>query len=166
MRFLLPIRLALAATTLAGATLAGYFAVSPATSAAAEGAPEPVATVPATASVPRAAPDSLARLIAARNPFRANRSPATVRFDPRGTEGGGPPPQLDHAPRPPLVLAGIMLGSEPAALLDGLPGASATTVLRAGERAGDYLVRSITADAVVIVGRDTTWTLRLRSRFP
>jgi hypothetical protein len=164
-RYLLLARLALIAVTLAGATLAGNFAVSSATSVVAADAPEPIAPAPVLAPSPRVAPDSLARLIAGRNPFRASRAASVVRFDPRGTDNGGPPPQFDRPPRPQFVLAGILLGAEPAALIDGLPGAGATRVLRAGERFGEYHVRSITTDAVVIAGRDTTWTIRLRSRF-
>jgi hypothetical protein len=64
-----------------------------------------------------------------------------------------------------LSLAGIMMGAEPAALVDGLPGTEGTRVLRTGEHVGDFVVRQIAPDRVVIVGRDTTWTLRVRTRF-
>ena len=111
----------------------------------------------------RVSADSIARSIAARNVFRAARAPASVRFDPRGADGNVHQPPAP--PRPAPVVAGIMIGAEPAVLLEGIPGVEGTRVLRAGERVGDYLVRTITPERVVIASRDTTWTLRVRTRF-
>ncbi len=109
-------------------------------------------------------PDSLARSIAARDPFRLARAPSAVPFNPEApTTGYAPPPR---APRPPLALAGIVLGDEPLALIDGLPGVEGSRVMRLGERVGDYLLRAVGADHAVIVGPDTTWTLRVRSQYP
>jgi hypothetical protein len=64
-----------------------------------------------------------------------------------------------------LTLAGIMMGSDPTALIDGIPGTEGTRVLRAGERVGDFVVRQIAPDRVVIASKDSTWTLRVRTRF-
>ena len=125
----------------------------------AEALPGPAPDAPAA---PRLRADSLARLIAQRNVFRANRSAASARFDPHGPEGSAAPPP---APRPAPVVAGILSSAEPAVLIEGIPGVEGTRVLRVGERVGDYVIRLITADRVVIAGRDTTWTLPIRSRF-
>jgi hypothetical protein len=112
----------------------------------------------------RSRPDSLARAITARDPFRLGRAPSVVPFDPEPpTTGYAPPPR---APRPPLALAGILLGEEPLALIDGLPGVEGSRVMRLGERVGDFVLRAVASDHVVIAGPDTTWTLRVRSQFP
>lgn len=114
---------------------------------------------------PPADADSLARAIVARDPFRMGRAPSGVPFNPDAVAGAtaSPPPR---APRPALALAGIVLGGEPQALIDGLPGVEGSRVMRVGERVGDYVLRAIAADRVVIAGPDTMWTLRVRSQFP
>jgi hypothetical protein len=111
---------------------------------------------------PAANGDSLARVVASRDVFRLSRAPAAVRFDPRAPEGMVPQPPAPARPAP--VVAGILSGSEPAVLLE-IPGIEGTKVLRAGERAGDYLVRSISPERVVVSSRDTTWTLKVRNQF-
>jgi hypothetical protein len=121
------------------------------------------AMTPAGAMAARGNPDSLAALITRRDPFRMSREPGAVPFNPDAAADAPPPPR---APRPPLALAGIVLGAEPLALIDGLPGLEGSRVMRVGERAGDYVLRAITADRVVIAGPDTTWTLRVRSQYP
>jgi len=47
-----------------------------------------------------------------------------------------------------------------------LPGADGTRVVREGQRIGDYVVRHIGADSVIVAGPDTVWVLRLRRAFP
>jgi hypothetical protein len=115
---------------------------------------------------PRAVPDSLVRLVAALDVFRQARSSSTVPFDPRTTQGGGAPPPPPGPPHPTLALAGIIFGRHPAALVDGIPGSEGTRVIHAGERVGELLVRSIAREQVVIAGRDTVWTLRVRTPIP
>ncbi len=128
-----------------------------------DGPPPGIGPAPESAVLALANADSLARVIAAHDPFRAARLPASVRFDPEaGAPGALPPPVVQ---RPTFSLAGVMMGAEPTALVDGLPGTEGTRVLRVGERVGDYVVREIGRDRVVIAGRDTTWTLRVRTRF-
>jgi hypothetical protein len=112
----------------------------------------------------RSRPDSLAHAIAARDPFRLTRAPSVVPFNPEAPSTGYAPPP--RPPRPPLALAGIVLGDDPLALIDGLPGVEGSRVMRLGERVGDYVLRAVASDHVVIAGPDTTWTLRLRSQFP
>jgi len=107
--------------------------------------------------------DSLVQVVTARNPFRVDRSVAAAAFNPQTAAGAAPAPPAP--PRPTLILAGILSGPEPAALIDGIPGQGATRVLRVGERAGDFVVRSIADGQVVVAGRDTVMTLRLRNTF-
>lgn len=114
---------------------------------------------------PQGGADSLARAITARNLFREGRVPATVGFNP-DAPAGAPPAAAPRTPRPQLVLVGVVLGREPVALINGLPGAEGTRVLKAGERFGDYVVRTIAQGGVVVAGADTTWTLRVRTQFP
>ena len=105
--------------------------------------------------------DSLLRGVIARTPFRARRAPAGVAYDPeRGRESGAPPPS--RPPRPTLVLSGIVWEEEPAAVIEGLPGADGPRVVRRDDVVGGLRVRRIGRQQVVITGDDTTWTLRVR----
>lgn len=161
-RLVLPARIAcMLGTMLCLALTARHLVVQPEARAA-----EPLAAESAQpwAVVRRAAPDSLAATVAARDLFRATRAPAAIRFDPRASQQPAVP--IAVPPRPAFVLAGILSGNETAALVDGIPGAESTRLVRAGERFGDYVIRSILNQQVVIAGRDTTWTLRVRTRFP
>ena len=104
--------------------------------------------------------DSLDAVATRGDPFRQSRRPAPVPFDPVNPTDAPPPPA---APRPSLALVGILIGDEPAALIDGLPGVDGTRVLRVGETAAGYTVRRIEPDRVTVQGADTTWTLTVRS---
>jgi hypothetical protein len=111
-------------------------------------------------SRPRGSPDSLARLAAMRAPFRASRTPPDLAYDPAAPRTGDamPPP----APKPPLVLTGIVWGAEPAALIEGLPGTTAARVVRRGDVVGKLVIGRITRDRVTVTGMDTTWMLSVR----
>ncbi len=150
-------------TVLGLGLVAHAFAAAPIASGLAQ---ERMAVPEQAAPAGRADADSLARAIARRDPFRLSRSPAAVAFDPDAPASGGAPFQPPRLPRPPLALAGIVFGAEPVALIDGLPGVEGSRVMRVGERVGDFVMRAIAADHVVIAGPDTTWTLRVRSRYP
>jgi len=162
MRGDLLLRSALVLVTLAGACWAAFAQVrGPVYTSQSEPAP-----ITATIAVPsvRANRDSLAAFTASRNPFRADRRSASMPFDPAaGIPGAVAAPSRPARPTP--VLAGILLGDIPSALIDGIPGSEGTRLLRAGENAGPYRVRSIGNDMVVLQGPDTTWTLRLRRTF-
>lgn len=161
MRILTLARPVLIFATLAALALAARFAI--ATPRQSRESPPAIEPSPDPTAPPRADPDSIARITTARDPFRATRTPATVRFESRtADQPSAPPPQ--GPPRPTFVLVGILTGAEPAALVDGVPGSESTRVLRAGDRFGAYLLRSIGTSVVVIAGPDTTWTLRLRQR--
>jgi hypothetical protein len=127
---------------------------------------QPNQTVRGTYS-PSAA-DSLALMIALRNLFRADRAPASAPFDPDVAAGTAPAaqPRPPSPPRPTLTLVGLILGPEPAALVDGVPGAEGSRALRVGEGFAGYVVRAIGDGFVVITSADTTLTLRLRSHAP
>lgn len=93
--------------------------------------------------------------IIARDPFRIARVPASVPF------GYSPPASSEQAsrPHPAITLRGIVGGPPWQAILDGLPGQAAGTVVGQGFSTDSLLVKRITRDSVVIVGPDTTWIL-------
>lgn len=99
----------------------------------------------------------LVRLAESTTPFRASREVPTVRF------GEVPlPPAAPVPPKPLLVLNGIVWGSVPAAVLEGIPGREGQVVLRLGESDGVFRVYRIERGTVVVTGLDTTWTLQVR----
>jgi len=155
------VRPTLVVVALASVSLGVRFAVFPPPL----GRLEPLAATPRRAApdpvVSPVSPDSLARAVAARDIFRAGRRPAVVPFNAQTADAGAPPPPA--IPLPPLRLSGILVGSDTAALVDGFPGSDASRVVHAGERIGEFTVRSIGTDNVTIAGRDTSWTLRLRT---
>lgn len=106
------------------------------------------------------ATDSLSAATVERDPFRLTRRPAGVTYDPlRLAEQMAPLP-----PKPALQLVGIVWegGRNPTALVEGLPGVEGLRVTRVGDVVGGLRVRSITVDAVRIVGMDTAWVLKVR----
>lgn len=157
------IRASLGLITLAGVGLALSFA-------AAAAPPEIVTTAEPAAMLPpaddaRPDADSLARVITTKNPFRAHRSPALVRYSVAAAAGLGAPP-APPVQRPTLVLSGVLLGDEPAALIDGLPGFEHTRALRVGESVAGYRLREVSDDRAIVVGPDTTYVLLVRTRSP
>jgi len=116
------------------------------------------ATLPAAMPVPPG--DSLATVIVARDPLRVTRRPAPVIYDPVRLAQPATPP----AAKPQLALAGIVWegGANATALVEGITGIEGPRVVRKGEVVGDLRVKDIRRDRVVIVGRDTVWTLTVR----
>ena len=103
--------------------------------------------------------ESLARLAVNGDVFRLKRTPAGTSYDPlRGAVSEAP-----AAPKPQLVLSGIVWGAEPAAILEGLPGTEGPRVLRRGEAVAGLRVREITREHVMVVGLDTIWTLKVKT---
>lgn len=106
--------------------------------------------------------DSLARVAAAGDVFRSDRRPAAIAYDP--VRGAAPPP--DAAPKPALVLSGIVWdaapGAAPEAVIEGLPGIEGPRVMRVGDIVAGLTIRRIDPTRVVIVGMDTSWTLMMR----
>jgi hypothetical protein len=105
-------------------------------------------------------PESLG-LVVARDPFRIQRAPSPVVYDPlrpaTPLEQQAPPP-----PKPVLTLTGIVWGPVPAAVIEGFPSIEGSRVVQQGEKVGGLRVERVTSAQVVIVGQDTTWTLTVR----
>jgi hypothetical protein len=102
-------------------------------------------------------------LIVSNDPFRLANEPAAIRYDPAREDGpisAAPvgPPRL----RPNLVLKAVIGGPPWQAIVDGIPGQPAGTIVRAGSAFDQLVVRSVTRDSVVIKGIDTIWVLSFR----
>lgn len=96
-------------------------------------------------------------------PFRLSNTPPTTRFNvsmEAGVSGVAAPPP----PRPVLVLKAIVGGPPWQAVVDGIPGQPAGTLVQQGNRFDRLLVKSVTRDSVVVQGADTAWVLRFRGR--
>lgn len=108
-------------------------------------------------AVPRISADSVAA-IASRDPFRIGHRPALPAYDPlRLAEQMAPPP-----PRPALVLVGVMEGTDPSAVIEGLPGVEGARVVRVGDVIGPLAIKKVGTGRVIITGMDTTWVLEVR----
>lgn len=106
---------------------------------------------------PKIGTDSVAAIVS-RDPFRVGHRPALPAYDPlRLAEQLAPPPL-----RPTLVLVGLMEGSSPSAIIEGLPGVEGARVVRAGDVIGPLAVKKVGSGRVVITGMDTTWVLQVR----
>ncbi len=101
--------------------------------------------------------ESLGRRTIERDPFRTARSPAVVAYDPLRSAAAVAAP-----PKPALVLTGIVWGTAPEAVLEGLPGVNGARVLRAGDVVSGLVVKRIEHGRVTVVGMDTVWVLTVR----
>jgi hypothetical protein len=101
--------------------------------------------------------------IASNDLFRLANAPAAVRFDVAGEPGvdivGVSQPA---AIRPTMTLKAIVGGPPWQAVVDGLPGQPANTLVRTGATYDKLVARQVTRDSVVIQGPDTTWVLSFR----
>ena len=98
--------------------------------------------------------DSTAAALVGLAPFRADRTPVAERAAP-------PTGPASSLPKPILKLTAIALGLVPAAIIEGFGGSEAGRVVVVGDTVLGLKIRSITARSVVVMGLDTTWTLRL-----
>jgi len=109
--------------------------------------------------------DVLTSRIVDSDPFRLDRKPAAVAYgvtpDTLANRAAAPP----AAPRPPLVLVGIV-GPPWRALVDGVPGHDGSMVLRAGQSIAGLRVRDVTAATTTISTTDTTWHLAVKRTWP
>jgi hypothetical protein len=98
--------------------------------------------------------------IVERNPFRFDRVASRVAYGAllQPTEAT----RATKVPRPNLLVVGIAGGSPWQAVIDGIPDRSRGVVARPGDSFGDLRIRMITRDSVVVLWRDTTWTLLVR----
>lgn len=95
--------------------------------------------------------------VVARDPFRVGRRPVLPAYDPMRIAE-----QLAPAPRPTLVLVGILDGRPPSAVIEGMPTVEGSRVVRVGDLIGGLTIKAITKRRVVISGVDTTWVLEVR----
>jgi hypothetical protein len=93
--------------------------------------------------------------------FRRGRKPARTAFDP-DRPGGEEAVTESPTPKPVPSLSGILWSPEPVAVLEGVPGAAGSTVMRPGERKAGLTLRRIRQESVTLEGFDTTWVLTLR----
>lgn len=100
-----------------------------------------------------------AERIVARDPFRLDRRPPQVRFDPNPNSPPGPPPPPPRTPSPTLV--GIS-GPPWQAILEGVPGREGAVVTAVGGTPGGLTVVRITRDSVIIEAADTVFALTVR----
>ena len=107
---------------------------------------------------PRSAVPSFRR--SAPTPFRLPSRQPVVRYGAPPAVVAAPVPQ---PPKPVLALTGVLWGSEPAALLRGIPGTDGEIVVHRGETHGPIHVRAIHPQAIELEGMDTTWTLTVRT---
>ncbi len=105
------------------------------------------------------ASDSLDHWLVTRDPFRTTRTAAEVPFDPDPAPAAVEP----APPKPTLAVTGIVWGSEPSAVVEGLPGQEGSRLVRVGERIGPLRIRRIAPRQVTITGMDTTWVLEVRT---
>jgi hypothetical protein len=96
--------------------------------------------------------------IVSRDPFRIGRRPTVPAYDPQRLAEQVAPP----APKPILLLVGVVNGSEPSAVIEGFPGVEGSRVMRVGDVVAGLQVKKIMDGRVVIAGMDTTWVLEVR----
>ena len=59
-------------------------------------------------------------------------------------------------------MVGVVNGSEPSAVIEGLPGIEGSRVVRVGDVVAGLQIKKIANGRVVIAGMDTTWVLEIR----
>lgn len=109
--------------------------------------------------------DTLVDVIRDGDVFRLARRPSNTAFEAKSPLSASvqqnPPPQPTiHAP---LLLKAIVGGPPWQAVIDGIPGQPAGTLVRSGDKYEKIVVRSIGRDTVVIQSPDSTFRLVMRS---
>ncbi|HXT05158.1 MAG TPA: hypothetical protein VN760_13310 [Casimicrobiaceae bacterium] len=110
--------------------------------------------------------DSAAIAIVSNDAFRLANEPSAVRYDPNDeTRTGHAANAPAAAPlRPTMTLKAIVGGPPWQAVVDGIPGRSPGTIVRAGAAFDRLVARRVTRDSVVFQGPDTTWVLTFQRR--
>lgn len=119
---------------------------------------EPASPVPEDAS--KLDLESAVQIIIDGNLFRGDRQPADEEppSKPVVQQGSAPP----RPPKPRLELRGIIGGPPWDAVLDGVPGRTASAVVRTGDRVGGLSIIGLKRDTLLVTGFDTTWHLTIR----
>ena len=124
------------------------------------------ASIAATHGAPAAELDSAEDAIVSNDAFRLANAPAAVRYDPadetRASRTANVPPPAPL--RPTMTLKAIVGGPPWQAVVDGIPGRPAGTIVRAGNTFDRIVARRVTRDSVVMQGPDTTWVLTFQRR--
>jgi hypothetical protein len=107
----------------------------------------------------RATTDSLAQRARGLAPFRADGRPASIPYDP--IRAASPDPS-HGAPKPGLSLTGVVGGTAPMAVLEGVPGREGPILLGVGDTIAGLKIRRIKEGFVTVSGMDTTWVLTVR----
>ena len=112
------------------------------------------------------APDTVALAMSAarlrsRDPFRLERKPADVRYNPWEPLAASAAPAPAPS-RPALALVGLVGGAPWNALLEGVPGRETGMLLQLGDSACGIRFVALRGDTVVLAGFDTTWSLVAR----
>ncbi len=114
-------------------------------------------SAPGVGSGSRIAAESVGAIVS-RDPFRIGRRPTLPAYDPQRLAEQLAPP----APKPTLLLVGVVNGTAPSAVIEGLPGVEGSRVMRVGDVVAGLQVKKIMDGRVVIIGMDTTWVLEVR----
>ena len=96
------------------------------------------------------------------NPFRFDRKPSAVPYQPELEGAPPPPPAAPKPPKPVLVLRGIVGGPPWDAMVEGIPDRQGPVLVRRGDTLGGLTIRAIRRDTVIIQGADTTWRLTIK----
>jgi hypothetical protein len=121
---------------------------------------ELVSFTQAATAADESARSSAVRRIVEGDPFRFERRPARLAYG-EVPEAAAMVP-IVKASRPNFTLVGILGGSPWQAVIDGIPNRSPGVIARHGDSFGDFRISTITRDSVVVVGKDTMWTLVIR----
>jgi hypothetical protein len=116
------------------------------------------AGAPAPAAMDTVALRTSATRLRARDPFRLDRKPADVQYNPWQATTVAPPPAPPPI-RPPLALAGLLGGPPWSALIEGIPGREGGVLLQMGDSASGVRFVAVRGDTVILAAFDTTWAL-------
>jgi hypothetical protein len=129
-----------------------------------------VSSAPPVRAFSRDSLSAAANRTTSNDPFRLSNAPTSVTF--ASTLAPAAPKPIAVAPpvpprvRPALMVRAIIGGPPWSAIVDGIPGQPAGTVVNPGSEFQGFHVTSITRDTVVVQGADTTWNLAIKRSGP
>jgi len=107
------------------------------------------------------APDvKVAAALRERDPFRFDRRPTDVRYNP--WEPVGVSVAVPRPARPSLAVVGIVGGPPWNALVQGIPGREGGSLVTTGDSVNGIRIVRISRDTAYLAGFDTTWALTPR----